>query len=216
MKTNTPIRIELDGYLWDTFVSYEGNLCISCDKDFREKKKRFFGRHYGISAREKLIGYAARKKTFPIDGTTAKRPSDQYKEENCPESRTLLTLDVKNPSRENWDCILEQLYITAKGLTSGEQWARSAYKMLRVRHNESKVKTWDQCYPDRVVRWAEMKIRKAADGLDCVDAYRCSRVGHTAGMRRFVRDRSCCGSNEFVALCPWDLKKYRLGFNFGH
>lgn len=71
---------------------------------------------------------------------------------------------------------------------------------------------------DNIKRWAHevfSRVQKEKH-FDYPDSYRIAEAGNKRSWCKFMRDRTCCGSYEEVFTCPFNEKKYWLGFNYGH
>lgn len=76
-------------------------------------------------------------------------------------------------------------------------------------------KHWRDRYPtvaNYLDRCIQRDINRSQES--CVDGRRAGRVGDRAGMRAFVRSRTCCGSHEWEVSV--DGHTYRVGYNYGH
>lgn len=95
-----------------------------------------------------------------------------------------------------------------------------ALREARYQRTKPHRKTWGEAYPDDAEAiWRRIRRMSAKD--DYVDSVRVALIGDRAGMKRFIRTRSCCGSHEWeivVGRIPLlsPGRKYLVGYNYGH
>lgn len=110
--------------------------------------------------------------------------------------------------REKWNICIPQKNIDATINTIRE---------YRYYHRLPRAKSYDDRYPKHIVQWAFNRINKEIDDL-CKDNFRIARLGDRKAIKRYrqQQDNGCCGFFDIICMCPWDLKKYKIGCNYGH
>ena len=95
--------------------------------------------------------------------------------------------------------------------------ANVLWKKVKGGRIRTRAKRWDEAVSPEIARWAWEVLGLESHDLDCVDNYRCARLGNSPQMRRYLkqRDTGCCGSQDFRRRGP-DGHDYLLGFNYGH
>lgn len=121
-------------------------------------------------------------------------------------------IELKWPSTNTKERLV---FLRANGLISSDDEWRSARAAIRQAKATFAIKTWEETLPKDIVKWAWSVITEKSKEESCVDSERCARVGRRSQWQRFVRDRSCCGSEEWEDIGP-DGNRYHLGFNYGH
>jgi hypothetical protein len=119
--------------------------------------------------------------------------------------------------RAHWHSVKTFLLWLSEAVPQGSRWGLASYKTLRRIRHEAAANDWDDVLPPRIARWASGELTRAAAKEECCDNFRAARVGNTAQMRRYRRQkaRGCCGSSDWEAVGP-DGNVYALGFNYGH
>lgn len=69
-----------------------------------------------------------------------------------------------------------------------------------------------------VKTWLRATFSKLQAGHYCVDNERWADASRPSQRKRYFKKKSngCCGSCDIEAICPYDGKKYLIGFNYGH
>lgn len=80
------------------------------------------------------------------------------------------------------------------------------------------AKEWEEVLPDKVVLWAQRRLKQLSENKSCCDNFRVAKNGNTCQERRYRRqyNKGCCGFMDVMDICPHDGKAYKLGFNYGH
>jgi len=109
--------------------------------------------------------------------------------------------------------------LIAEGKLHNSQW-------IDIKTGEVTPKDWEATMEPDEVNWCNRRIdeRVTDDEYYCVDSFRAARAWKSSQVRRFIKLRSCCGSEEWVEYrCTWSwsklrfrFDKYILGFNHGH
>lgn len=95
---------------------------------------------------------------------------------------------------------------------------REKYLLIKAIRREKFIleeKEYHQVLPKEIVSWAEDLLNSLSKEYSCVDSYRVANIKKSSQVKRFKRNRSCCGSYEEIFAGP-DGNKYILGFNHGH
>lgn len=85
-------------------------------------------------------------------------------------------------------------------------------KKQRYEHRRPKPKQND--YGPRINDKLERLISAASRGYDCVGGYRYALKSSRRDMKRFHRDRDCCGNH--VETVRVEFREYVIGFSYGH
>lgn len=149
---------------------------------------------------------------------TKREPNSTAWWEREHEKRKLLKVDVNSVDKVYWHQVKSFLFWISKGLNNGQEWAKSAYKELRRVHFKCKEKHSFEIVGKKIANWAEDQIYKIIeeDDLECADAFRVAMKRKRSQVKRFQRERSCCGISEWSEVCPIDGEEYLLGCNHGH
>jgi len=130
---------------------------------------------------------------------------------------TLLRVDYDRADRDYWIGLKRFIYWLGECYSDGQLWAHVTYKIMRANHHALKRREWYQVVPCEVKDWAYRELAREQSGRTCCDNDRVARVGNTAQMRRYRRQKmaGCCGSRDWRARGP-DGRDYLIGFNYGH
>lgn len=104
------------------------------------------------------------------------------------------------------------------GRKGWQQAAEAAWKGERKRRYLASIPESMSRVPEEIQAWAwaRFRVEISSGGFYHCNSFRIARAGSRTSLRRFRRERTCCGCHEFMDRCPADGLVYHLGFNFGH
>jgi len=187
--------------------------CVLCGRDYKLKAKRDAARAAKAEA-ERIASLIPLRVSCPEDGVVRiyfRNPNGA--------PVTIMWINLEMKGRKKWKNTFHMVEaLREEGYTNIKE-AIKSIKTRRYQYRNRSKSCRDFAKNRNIEIWAHAVVGIESQGLTCVDNVRYARMSDRGAMRRYYKQKrdGCCGSMDFVKRCPFDwLRKYMIGFNYGH